>query len=117
MQAILSGDAEPLQLRSGIQPAVAASASDADLAAGMELVSILDGASFRGSTRSCAFLRFVVEETLAGRQETLKERTIGAAVLGKPFDYDTGADSAVRVRANEVRKRLAAHYAVSAPKA
>ena len=47
----------------------------------------------------------------------LKERTIGAAVLGKPPDYDTGADSAVRVRANEVRKRLAAHYDAAAPRA
>lgn len=47
----------------------------------------------------------------------LKERTIGAAVLGKPPDYDTGADSAVRVRANEVRKRLSAHYDAAAPRA
>jgi hypothetical protein len=58
-----------------------------------------------------------VEETLAGRQDLLKERTVGAAVLGKSPGYDTGADSGVRVRANEVRKRLAAYYDSATPKA
>jgi hypothetical protein len=37
--------------------------------------------------------------------------------MGKPSDYDTGSDATVRVRANEVRKRLAAHYDAAAPKA
>jgi hypothetical protein len=83
----------------------------------MELISILDGPAFRSSPRSRAFLRFVVEETLAGRQDMLKERTIGVAVLGKVPDYDTGGDSGVRVRANDVRKRLALHYDTSFPKA
>jgi hypothetical protein len=62
-------------------------------------------------------LRFVVEETLAGRQDLLKERTLGVALLGKTPAYDTGADSGVRVRANEVRRRLASHYESAAPKA
>jgi hypothetical protein len=104
-------------LRAGVQPAIAASGDDATLAAEMELLSILAGRPFQASSRSRAFLRFVVEEALAGRQDLLKERTIGVAVLGKPSDYDTGADSSVRVRANEVRKRLAAHYDAAAPKA
>jgi hypothetical protein len=117
MQATLSPDAKPPRLRPGVQPAVAASANDGTLAVELELVSILEGPAFRGSARSRAFLLFVVEEALAGRQDLLKERTIGTAVLGKPPDYDTGADSGVRVRANEVRKRLAAHYDTSEPKA
>jgi hypothetical protein len=117
MQPTLSGDAEATKLRAGVQRAIAASANDDTVAIELELISILDGPAFRGSARSRAFLRFVVEEALAGRQDMLKERTIGVAVLGKPSDYDTGADSTVRVRANEVRKRLAAHYDQAAPKA
>jgi hypothetical protein len=117
MQPTLSGDAEAARLRAGVQPAIAASANDATVAVELELVSILDGPAFHGSARSRAFLRFVVEEALAGRQDLLKERTIGSAVLGKPSDYDTGADSTVRVRANEVRKRLASHYDQAEPKA
>lgn len=117
MQTILTGEGKPAPLRSGVQRAIASSADDATLATELELVSILDGPAFHGSSRSRAFLRFVVEEALAGRQELLKERTIGVSVMGKPSDYDTGADSTVRVRANEVRKRLAAHYDATAPKA
>ncbi|HVP46194.1 MAG TPA: hypothetical protein VMT32_06415 [Bryobacteraceae bacterium] len=114
---ILTGDAQAVQLRPGVQRAIAASADDAALAVEMELISVLEGPAFHGSARSRAFLRFVVEESLAGRHDLLKERTVGAAVLGKPSDYDTGADSTVRVRANEVRKRLAVHYHSVAPKA
>jgi len=117
MRSTLSGDTGAAKLRAGVQPAIAASADDASIAVQLELISILDGPAFRGSARSRAFLRFVVEEALAGRQDLLKERTIGAAVLHKASDYDTGADSTVRVRANEVRKRLAAHYDQGAPKA
>ncbi len=117
MQSVLPEGAKPNQLRAGAQQAIAASANGASLAVEYELVSIMDAPAFRGSSRSKLFLRFVVEETLAGRQDALKERTIGVAVLGKPSDYDTGADSSVRVRANEVRKRLAAHYDAAAPKA
>ena len=117
MQPTLTRGGKPSQLRPGVQPAIAASADDATLGVQLELVSILDGPAFRGSSRSRAFLRFVVEESLAGRQDLLKERTIGVAAFGKPSSYDTGADSMVRVRANEVRKRLAAHYDSAAPKA
>ncbi len=116
MQATLPEGTRPAQLQPGVQRAIAASAFDAALAVQLELISILDGPAFRGSSRSCAFLRFVVEEGLAGRGGMLKERIIGAAVLGKPSDYDTGADSGVRVRANDVRKRLSVHYQAAAPK-
>ncbi len=40
----------------------------------------------------------------------LKERTIGVAVFGRDASYDTGSDAAVRVRANDVRRRLGAYY-------
>lgn len=117
MDAVLATDSKPPLLRAGVQPGIAAGEDDYQSAIELELVSILEAPSFRGSSRSAAFLRFVVEETLAGRRELLKERTIGAAVLGKSPNYDTGADSGVRVRANEVRKRLASHYNGAAAKA
>jgi hypothetical protein len=97
--------------------AVASSDSDSKTAVEMELISILNGPGFRSSPRSCAFLRFVTEETLAGREESLKERTIGVAVLKRDPAYDTGSDAGVRVRANDVRKRLSAHYEKSPSKA
>lgn len=75
-----------------------------------ELQSILSGPSFRSSRRCSEFLRFVVQETLEGRQEELKERTIGVSLFGRARDYDTPGDPIVRVTANEVRKRLAQYY-------
>jgi len=71
---------------------------------------VLASPHFRTSKRSSDFLSFVVDLTLQGRQLEIKERTIGAAVFGRPLDYETPADPIVRVKANEVRKRLAQYY-------
>jgi hypothetical protein len=54
-------------------------------------------------------LQYIVDQTLAGRFEMLKERIIGANVFSRRPDYDTNDDPIVRARAAEVRKRLA-HY-------
>ena len=74
------------------------------------LQRICEGASFRTSPKSCEFLRHIVGHTLSGRTDELKERLIGMSLLGRDPSYDTGSDAGVRVRANEVRKRLAAYY-------
>ncbi len=66
---------------------------------------------FRTSVKSCEFLRHIVRLTLNGNVDELKERLIGIALLGRDASYDTGSDAGVRVRANDVRKRLAAYYA------
>lgn len=74
------------------------------------LAEILESPAFKTSARSQQFLQFVVEETLSGRTDSLKERVIGERVFGRQADYDTGQDSIVRVKANEVRRRLAQFY-------
>jgi hypothetical protein len=65
---------------------------------------------FRSSRRSIAFLKYVVEETLRGSGEQIKERTIGAEVFGRSSSYDTNLDHIVRTAATELRKRLAIYY-------
>ena len=65
--------------------------------------------AFRTSPKSCAFLRHIIEHTLSGQIDALKERLIGMTLLGRDASYDTGADAGVRVRANDVRKRLIAY--------
>jgi hypothetical protein len=75
-----------------------------------QLARLLDSPHFRNSKRSQAFLRFVVQAALAGDQNSLKERGIGAAVFGREPAYDTAQDPIVRNAAIEVRKRLAQHY-------
>jgi hypothetical protein len=72
----------------------------------VELESILGSPFFRTSNRSKQFLSFVVQYTLEGNHEPLKERTIGAKLFQRPAGYATGDDPVVRVQAGEVRRRL-----------
>ena len=76
----------------------------------LHLQQILDSHAFSGSKRTQDFLRLIVEHALAGEVDSLRERMIGAEMFGRPIDYDTGSDSVVRVKATEVRKRLAQYY-------
>jgi hypothetical protein len=66
--------------------------------------------AFRSSKRSVAFLRFVVEQTLSGSADSIKERTIGVEVFEREPSYDTNLDHVVRTAATELRKRLAIYY-------
>ncbi len=76
-----------------------------------ELQTILHGAAFLGSKRSQQFLSYVVENSLAGHSELLKERLLGVTLFGRPSAYETGEDSVVRVAAEEVRQRLSRYHA------
>lgn len=75
-----------------------------------ELERVLASHEFRSSKRSQEFLRYVIENTLAGHGDLLKERTIGIDVFGRSADYDPSDDATVRVKAGEVRKRLGLYY-------
>jgi hypothetical protein len=65
---------------------------------------------FRSSKRSVAFLKYVVEQTLIGSADQIKERTIGVEVFEREPSYDTNLDHVVRTAATELRKRLAIYY-------
>ncbi len=74
------------------------------------LARILASSAFRSSKRCQELLSFVVERTLEGNSGRLKERSIGVELFGRDASYDTHEDPIVRVKANEVRKRLALYY-------
>ena len=71
---------------------------------------ILHSAPFQGSKQSQTLLEYLVEHSLNGHDDELKERIIGVEVFGRESDYDTTVDAIVRARAGEVRKRLAQYY-------
>ena len=75
-----------------------------------ELGALLSSEQFSGTKRCHDFLKFVVDAALAGEYENLTERVLGAELFGRPIDYETGSDAIVRVRANDVRRRLAQYY-------
>jgi hypothetical protein len=75
-----------------------------------ELENVLRDPLFQGSKRYPPFLRYVVEQTIEGLGEQIKERTVGIEVFGREASYDNTQDNVVRATATETRKRLAQHY-------
>lgn len=65
---------------------------------------------FAESRRLSRFLRYLVEESLAGRGDRIKEYTIGAEVYERPPGYDPRIDAIVRVEAGRLRSKLAKYY-------
>jgi Tol biopolymer transport system component len=74
------------------------------------LQSVLSSSEFAGSKQCQLFLRLAVERSLAGDLESLPEPVTGVEMFEAPGNYDTSNDAVVRVRATEVRKRLAQYY-------
>ena len=56
-----------------------------------------------------ALLDYVVEETLSGRGDDLREAVIGNAVYRRDPPYDPRIDSTVRVEARRLRRKLEEH--------
>jgi TolB-like protein/Tfp pilus assembly protein PilF len=75
-----------------------------------ELEKISSSAGFASSERLCRFLRFAVEETLAGGADKLKETVVGVEVFGRKPDYDPRLDAVVRIEAVKLRSRLKEYY-------
>jgi hypothetical protein len=50
----------------------------------MALERTLGAAGFKDAPQTSAFLKFIVEETLAGREHELKGYTIATLALGRP---------------------------------
>jgi adenylate cyclase len=76
-----------------------------------QLERVLASRCFEQAARSSSFLRFVVEQTLAGQGDRLKGYTIAVEVFGRPPDFDAQTDPLVRVEAGRLRRRLIEYYA------
>jgi TolB-like protein/Tfp pilus assembly protein PilF len=75
-----------------------------------ELERILASEEFVASDRLKSFLRFVVEESLAGRADRLKAYTIALEVFGRDESFDPASDPVVRMEAGKLRRRLEHYY-------
>lgn len=76
-----------------------------------QLRRVLASPGFARNERMSRFLRFVVEQQLAGRDSELKESLIGVEVFGRRPGFDPQQDSTVRSEAARLRARLAEYYA------
>ena len=76
-----------------------------------QLAHILASDLFAGSARLSRLLRYVVERTLDGRGDEIKEYVLGTEVFDRGADYDPRLDSIVRVEARRLRGKLDEYYA------
>lgn len=75
-----------------------------------QLEKVLAAETFQRAERLSRFLRFSVEQGLAGQEKTLKEYSIGLQVFDKPESFDTRVDPIVRVEAGRLRAKILDYY-------
>jgi adenylate cyclase len=78
-----------------------------------QLERIAASSAFDASPRNRAFLRFIVEETLADRGDRIKAYTIGTDVLHRDAGFDPQADPIVRIEASRLRRSLERYYLIA----
>lgn len=74
------------------------------------LEAVLASPSMRSTQQCQTLLQYIAEHTLSGELALLRERVIGTEVFGRKPDYEPGEDPIVRIRAADLRKRLALYY-------
>jgi adenylate cyclase len=74
------------------------------------LEKILASPGFANADRLSRFIRYVVEETLNGQTDKLKESLLGIDVFGRKPTYDPRVDAVVRTEAVKLRARLRDYY-------
>ncbi len=85
--------------------------TDADVkSAEAQLSNILSSPHFKSAKQMQKFLKYVVNESLYGKQHTLKQYSIAVDALGFPDDFDSDSNPTVRILAGRVRERLSKYY-------
>src|SRR5580658_6335180 len=75
-----------------------------------ELEKIVGSRAFRDRETLRHLLEYLVDRTLDGTADSLKEYVIGVDVFGKPAGYDPQTDASVRVQIGKLRKKLEEYY-------
>ncbi|HTP33500.1 MAG TPA: hypothetical protein VMJ75_15080 [Candidatus Acidoferrales bacterium] len=78
-----------------------------------QLERILNTPPLVSSPSLSRFLRYVVEETAAGRGAAIKEYTLGLNVFDRGDEFNPRLDPIVRVQARNLRARLDKYYETS----
>ncbi|PDS63109.1 hypothetical protein CO653_24930 [Rhizobium anhuiense] len=66
--------------------------------------------------RARRFLEFIVDETLAGREDCLKGRTIAQVIFARGLLFDPNSDPCVRIEAGRIRRELERYYLLGGAK-
>jgi len=83
---------------------------DSDSTVREQLAKILSSRTFRAAEGQREFLRYTVEEVLAGRGPQIKEYLIGVEVFHRGESFDPRLDPIVRTQARKLRAKLDKYY-------
>jgi len=75
-----------------------------------QMLHLLASPEFNASPAQKQLLRFVIDETLAGRSEKINQYAIGVEVFGYASDFNPQYNPAVRVQAGRLRQALGRYY-------
>ena len=75
-----------------------------------QLARILRSRTFSNAPSLTRFLRHVVEHTIEGKAEELKEYSLGVEVFDRGESFDARTDTIVRVQARRLRRKLKEYY-------
>ncbi len=75
-----------------------------------QLERMLDSPDFKSSPQQIAFLKYVVDQTLAGNAHEIKGYTVATKVLGRGPDFDQSIDPVVSIQAGRLRRSLERYY-------
>jgi len=75
-----------------------------------ELERVLASRAFASAPRLSRLLKFIVEQTLQGNKDRIKEYALGVDVFDRGNSYDSRIDPIVRVEAGRLRTKLLQYY-------
>src|ERR1700761_7820734 len=75
-----------------------------------QLARVVNSPGFVSSVRLCRFLTHIVNRTLDGDTDSLKEFSIAMEVFDRTSEYDPNVEAIVRVEARRLRAKLKAYY-------
>lgn len=78
-----------------------------------ELDRLIASPEFNIPGRAKKFLRYIVEETLAGRAARIKAYTVGTEVFDRDAAFDAQNDPVVRIEAGRLRRALERYYLIA----
>lgn len=75
-----------------------------------QLDQVFNSSEFKASTQQKTFLRYVVDQTLAGNAGGIDDQTIANQVFGRGPEFDQTVDPVVSIQASLLRRALERYY-------
>ena len=75
-----------------------------------QLERMLASADFNATPQQASLFKYVVNQTLGGNTDRIKDHTIAIEVFGRRSDFDQSIDPIVSIQASRLRLALARYY-------